>query len=270
MFRKKNCIVYGTCQVTPIRNHLMSSPTFRSQYNILDIPFVHHIGKNTGLNESLLANCDLFIYQRVSETYSLILSTDYLIRKLPKHCIKISFSFCYFTGYFPQYVNDPNGFVYGDINVARFLSEGRSNQEIISIISDENFYSYHQLTSILENTLYQLRIREVGLDIVVADYIESLFRENRLFYTYNHPTYHLTCYMAKRMLLRLGISPNEISEIRHETYASDHTHPIYPSVIRHLNLKFVRPGERSFIMNGYPVTFGEYIRYYLEYVRTKL
>ncbi|WP_426454405.1 WcbI family polysaccharide biosynthesis putative acetyltransferase [Paenibacillus sp. S-38] len=267
--KKRKCIVYGNCQTTPLQNYLKSSPTFLSHFTIFEIPQVHHADRLRGLPNSYFTDCDLFIYQKVGTKFGEKLSTDYLLSLLPRKCIKISFTYCYFTGYFPQFVVDPDGFTYGDINVARLLERGTSKQEIQAILADENYYSADFLNSNLANTLYELRRREAGVDIQVADYIEKMFRVERLFYTYNHPRYYLTWYVAQKVLQQLEISPLEIAPIVSESYASDQTHPIYPSVLKHLNIQFQNPSDYQLFMNGYPVCFGEYMSYYIDYVKTK-
>jgi len=250
------CIVYGNCHVWPIRKYLMSSGSFNERYEMIHVPPVHQCNQETGLPEEEIGECGLFIYQRVKDSFGPLLSTDYLLSRLPQSCVRISIGNPYFSAYYPQISNHPS-FPYGDLNVARMIGEGRSKEEIIATLSDENFYPYDEVASRLRYSLDELRARDEGLDIPIAEFIEHHYRDYPLFYTVNHPTHHLVCYLAMSMLARLGLPPEEIAHIVWDDDFRDHSHPIYPSVIKHLQLSFVHPGQ-TYNLGNLPHSFEQY------------
>lgn len=269
---KKNCIVYGNCQITPIREYLMSSKSFNNIYTMMEVPPVHLCNREKGLEKQymdLLSHCDLFIYQPVSQVFSPYLSTDYILNELPHTCICISFPVSYFTGYYPQNFSgkiisysekESKKLLYADKNIIKLLNEGKSKEEIISILSDDNFYSFHDVKANLDATLQELRSREKILDITLDNFIEQNYKNINLFYTVNHPSYYVTRYLAMKILDKLGLPKNEISHITlHDLYFTGLMEPIYPSVSKHLNLSFINSPNKYFNLNNVPLKFNDYI-----------
>lgn len=259
---KKKCIIYGNCQTEPIRKYLMASSTFNKKYTMIYIPSIHRCNHEIGLERQYLDklyDCDLFIYQKVSRLYNYYLSSDYMLDRLPDKCIKLSFTNSYFSGYHPQHTNQKL-YPYADKNVISLLKEGFTKEAIISILSDENFYSFEYVNKNLDDTIQELKRRDKELDITLDDYIEKNFKSQQLFYTVNHPSYHIIQYITMKILEELEIQKEEISHIRMKNlYFRDHIHPIYPSVIKHLNLDFLKSEEKPFSLNYLPLTFQEYL-----------
>lgn len=252
----RKCIVYGNCHVWPIRKYLTSSSAFNELYEMIHVPPVHQCDPDTGLPDEVIRDCGLFIYQRVKDSFGPYLSTDYILSRLPEACIRISFGNAYFHALYPQHATDPS-FPYADGNIIRWIEEGWSMERMLAAVADENFYSQEQVMSVLQDSLEELRKRDTGLDLPIADFIEQYYRDYPLFYTINHPTHHLIRYLAMHMLALLGLPPEEIAGIVWDEDFRDHTHPIYPSVIKHLQLNFVRRGD-SFQLGNVPHTFEQY------------
>lgn len=221
--------------------------------------------RETGIGDNLLNNCDLFIYQKISDSFGEFLSTKYILSKLPDHCIKISFANAYFIPYYPQLTNSNNGFPYGDKNVINLLQQGLSKEEIISIISDENFYTSEELLPILDEALKDLSNRESDTDIQIVDFIKERYRYMHLFCTINHPKPHLICFLAMKMLDKLGIPNEEILHYFHDEFDSL-IHPIYPSVAKHLKLSFAQQDQPHFSHLHVPLTFRQYYDKYIDYL----
>jgi len=252
------CIVYGNCHVWPIRKYLMSSGAFNGRYEMVHVPPVHQCDPAAGLPDEILRECGLFIYQRVKDSFGPYLSTDYLLNRLPASCIRISFGNAYFPALYPQHATDPS-FPYADKNIIRMLGEGWDMESMLAAVTDENFYTPKQVNSALQDSLAELRKRDAGLDIPLADFIERYYRDYPLFYTINHPTYHLVRHLAMHMLALLGLPAAEIADVVWDEDFRDHAHPIYPSVIKHLRLSFVRSGD-AFNLGNVPHTFEQYTK----------
>lgn len=138
----KKCIVFANCHGIPIRKYLASSATFRQFYELVEVPMIQVCNQATGIGDHLLSQCDLFIYMRTSDAFGPYLSTDYILTRLPDHCIRISIGNAFFMSYYPQFIPDNKEplFAYADQNVIRLLQAGVSKEMIIAILSDENLY----------------------------------------------------------------------------------------------------------------------------------
>lgn len=262
----KKCIVFGNCHVFPIRRYLMSSHTFRYSYKLLEILPIQGCNQEIGVGDHLLGECDLFIYMRTSDAYGPYLSSEYLLSKLPERCVKISIGNAYFKTYYPQFTFDNKDTLYGyeDQNVIRLLKKGESKERIVALLSDEQFYSAQQLHIIHTDFMNNLRQREIGIDIPLANFIEQHYQKEHLFCTVCHPRYHIIRYLAMNILQRIGISPLEIANAFYDVDFIDLIHPIYPSVIKHLNLKFLQPGARIYSLGDEKFSFQEYIARYVD------
>jgi hypothetical protein len=262
----KTCIVFGNCHIWPLRKYLTSSWAFNQIYKMIEVPPIQQCDRAKGFDEELLKNCDLFIYQKISDAFGVRLSTDYLLTKLPDRCMRISIGNAYFIPYYPALTTAADLRVpYGDKNVLGLLNQGYRKEQILAILSDENFYSSQDMKKILDDSIADLKRREADVDIPVVDFIELYFRDAQLFYTINHPTYHIMRYVAVRILERLGIPGVEIAHlIVHDL--DDIIHPIYPSVIKHLNLSFIKAGDRRYRIGNSFYTFREFMAHYIDHV----
>ncbi|GGH81505.1 hypothetical protein JOD43_001128 [Pullulanibacillus pueri] len=265
---KKKCLVYGNCQIDPIRQYLMSSKSFREAYTMIEVPPVHLCDPKTGLNESQLKeikDCDLFLYQKVSNTFGPYLSTDYILKQLPDKCTTITFPVSYFTGYHPQFAKGIKPYV--DKNVVELLKEGKSDSEILSIISDENFYSAKELKTNVQASLNELKRRSSELDVTLDNFIERHYQDVHLFFTLNHPNYHVIRYVAMKILSKIGLPAKEIGYIVHHTDFRRHILPIYPSVMKQLNLTFAKPEDKFTAYNNMPMNFSNYMKKHIEFLK---
>lgn len=263
----KKCIVFANCHGIPIRKYLASSATFRQLYELVEVPMIQVCNQATGIGDHLLSQCDLFIYMRTGHALGPYLSTDYILTRLPGHCVRISIGNAYFMSYYPQFIPDNKEplFAYADQNVIRLLQAGASKEMIITHLSDENLYSAAFLHQYHHDFMLNLRSREAGIDIPLADFIEQNFRQAHLFATICHPRYQIIQYLAMNILEKLGISGEEIADVVHDTDFVDLIHPIYPSVIKHLGLSFVQPEDRVYTLGSEILTFPEYISRYVDY-----
>ncbi|MDM5215174.1 WcbI family polysaccharide biosynthesis putative acetyltransferase [Peribacillus sp. NJ4] len=264
----KYCIVYGNCHVWPIRKYLTSSTTFNQIYQMIEIPPVHECNMETGIEQHYLNQCDLFIYQNVGNSFGEYLSTNYILSKLPDKCKRISIGNAYFVPYYPQLETATDGFPYCDKNVIRLLQQGLNKQQVLNLISDDDFYSFNEIQSLLLDSINELRRREASIDIPIVDYIEHTYKIYHIFCTINHPQYPLIQYLSMRILETLGIPSGELLHYVYDIF-NDHIHPIYPSVIKHLGLTTIKPSDRCFTIGHQKLTFQEYIGKYIDYIQSR-
>ena len=274
---KKICIIYANCQNELLAEYLLKSPSFNQEYTIKRFPVHVLIQNQTAVPEHLLKQAKLFIYQPVKAVHGR-LSSQFVLNKLPSDCRCISFAPLYFTGYFPHNGKNPvnkiirpkypSGLIpQGDANIISMLEEGKNTTEIIESLSNPDFYSREFLLAHLDETLAELARRESQLSIKVSQFIRANFQNSYLFYTRQHPSDILGIYVVNQILSLLNLPKldNCLSFKSTKRGVLDSIQlPIYPSVIKHLNLKFADENKvyrhSSFCTNK--MTFARYIDEY--------
>ncbi|MDJ0590674.1 MAG: WcbI family polysaccharide biosynthesis putative acetyltransferase [Pleurocapsa sp. MO_226.B13] len=276
---KKVCIIYANCQNKLIAEYLNRSSHFNREYLIHRFPVHRLIEQKSTIPEELLKQADLFIYQPVKDIHG-DRSSQSILSKLSPDCQKISFPSLYFKGYFPQYCKNPANQIIkpnypygiippGDTNIIALLAKGKSVAQITEILSDPNFYSQEFLLNNLDGTLQELARRESQLSIKVSSFIKENYQNYYLFHTQNHPTDIFGIYVVNQILKLL-----DLPRLTDNLFINNPTRgvldsfqiPIYPSVIKHLNLNFVDYSSvyrhSSFSTNE--MTFSRYISEYIE------
>jgi hypothetical protein len=244
---KKLCLIYANCQRDLIKSHLELSQEFMANYKFVTVPYhFKAIQTNYVIPEEILAKTGVFIYQPIADTYGQQ-STASIISRLPANCYKISFPYIYFKGYHPQFtkldgknlqqrfINDGSNL--NDTNIISLVKQGYPNEEILRLIRDENFYTSDFLSQNLNNTFQELSQREEVTDIKIVDFIRSHYQQNYLFYIPAHPANLIGVEVTNQILAKLNFNP--IIKVHPQEQLASFRMPIYPSVIKHLNLSFV-------------------------------
>lgn len=276
---KKVCLIYANCQNKLVAQYLNKSSDFNQEYLIHRFPVHHLIEKESTIPQELLQQADLFIYQPVKKIHG-DRSSEFILSQLPSSCQKISFPSLYFKGYFPQYCKNPANKVikpnypygimpHGDSNIISLVNEGKSVTEIIKILSDPNFYSRDFVIKNFNSTINELAKRETTIDIKVSDFIKLHYQNYYLFHTQNHPSDLLGSYIANQILelINLPILTQNLLEESFDREVLDSIQiPIYPSVIKHLDLKFANRHTvyRNSSFSTSKMTFARYIAEYIK------
>lgn len=281
----KKCIIYGNCQRGLLERYLLKS-NFVKYYQI--IPTVPVQCKNKqNLDAEILSSVDLIIYQNVSDTFGHEFSSQAILSQLKPSCEKILFPSMYFNAYWPQATKQPvvrrlrdlnttpgGLFPHGDSNIIRLMQSGTSLEKIINIVSDEDFYSESDVMESINKSFYELnkREKENNVDIAVSDYIYNNLKNRYLMHTINHPTCFVGVYVVRQILDILGIEHEDFesqymtNEHRLSTLTKyDFELPIYPSVIRWLNLSFVDKNYRYKFYYENRLSFERYVDYYYKH-----
>ncbi|HHP7229967.1 MAG TPA: WcbI family polysaccharide biosynthesis putative acetyltransferase [Xenococcaceae cyanobacterium] len=243
----QKCLIYGNCQIEPLREILKSSFDFTNNYQFIDLKPVHLLTKHDLKDlENKIAETDLLIHQLVSDDYQGIkeLGTNYLRSRLAPNARAIAIPGAYFTGYHPAIISlkdaDGNKITepcdYHDVNLLYLFDRGKTVTEVVDLIQQNNFYQPKYVLDNLAATLKELRLRETELDINISNFISENYQRQKLFHTINHPGITLLSYLANRLLefLELPVNNNSL-----QTEVLDFTiFPIYPAVAKALALDF--------------------------------
>jgi len=273
---KPICVVFGNCQSYYLVRILSQTDVIEAGYNIIEFPLIQDltVEKETGFSGEILKHISLFIYQNVSDDnkFSPLLSTDrYILPALDKNCLKCSFPFSYFKGYFPQYIWNSRNYLedsftpYGDAKIQEFIENGYSIDMCVEKLRDLELFSGKELRDNLIDTLSELQKRESNCDIKISDYILENYQKKYLFYTPSHPVTELLIEVAERIFAYLNIQDYCItSENLPENDGYEMI--IYPSVRYKLNLKFEKHRFRySALVNGERDDFKGYVEKYKKY-----
>jgi tetratricopeptide (TPR) repeat protein len=276
---KKVCLVYANCQNKLIAEYLNQSTFFNQEYQIHRYAVHMLMEQQKTIPDEMLKQAELFVYQPVKNIHG-DRSSQSILDRLPSSCRTISFPSLYFKGYFPQYCKNPVNHVikpnypygvipHGDANIISLLTEGKTIAEIISILSDPDFYTQEFSLETLNKTIAELRHRESSLDVKLSDFIKSHYQDYYLFHTQNHPTDIVGIYIANQILKLLNlpkISDPLLFTNPQRGVLDNFQVPIYPSVIKHLGLKFAQEKivyrHSSFATNE--LSFAQYISEYAE------
>ena len=273
--KKSQCVIYGSCQAGFIYNYLKSTyPDLYDYSYIVNFIVVEHpelfpIDK--------VKEADIFIYQPLKRENGI--DTDYIQNSLLKEdCVCISIPSAYFTGYFPDYVRDPNNkktisnqapygfFPYGHQQLINLiLTNNYTVEEIIDISRQKDFILSNVILENSNISLDRLEKAEEITDVKISDFIKMNFARFKLFHSHNHPTNFLYKEYMKRFLPVLGLDAADIDKnpIFETEYHEDWTCSIiYPCVANTLQLQFST--ENTTYKRKKRMPYADYIREYIK------
>lgn len=300
----KLVVFHGYCHVGSVLANMVSLyPAFNEAYQIVVAPRVFEVchtfpgGKsevtqayaNDGM---LLKQADFFVYQDNPEMneYASKMKTEYFLSCLDVNCKKIKVARINFSGYFPQAnkrlrsLTDEEWtyplFAYSDHFVIGMCKKGFDEDAIIRSISSEDFIAPERVEMSMYYALMYLKKEEEDADIQVYDYIEKNCRKEQLFAAPGHPHNILMIELANRLINEFF--PGEMVQIQQFYSENDiilkcdtlqgQDVPLYPSVIKALNLKNYKKmyfNNRFFGFNEM-LSFEEYMHEYIRYVKMSM
>lgn len=285
-FGKKIAVIHGNCHTGVIKKYLENSKLFSNKYFIIQIPPIHKF-KNACIDERILENCDLFIYQYspIDNKFGYQLSSEYILDLLSNKCICINIPNLRCKGsnfLFPQIINNSNinslndniayrHFPFSDDNIDSMIEENKSIKEIINLLKSESFYSKNYILEHFDKNLGVLKEKDKKFQVKIVDFIENNYNKFLTYYDVAHPTNIVLKEIGRRVLRLLDLYSSddydkiELDEI---TNLDIYQIPIYPSVAKHLDLKFdtnlIRK-HHSLGCNNRVLDFEGYIREYIKW-----
>lgn len=264
----KTYTIYANCQGEALSEILDSSPNFKQQYELVKIKPVQLIEPSEldQILAEIVSGVDLLIYQPISAQFnndSRYSSTNFL-KHLKTTCRCISFPSSYFRGYHPElgFLKNDQGkntavpihksgklvrfALVHDLNIIKAFVEGKSVTEITNLIERDDFYDPRFLNTVLEDSFSELRKRENSLkvDIIISNFIERRFREQKLFHTFNHPDKSVFLYIAACLLRFMHIKPDFVDS---PDPLGNLSFPIYSSTYNSLKFNFPESGKYKIV-----------------------
>lgn len=281
--KKKIALIYGNCQTEILANMMEYNQEFHMQYILLRVPQVHLYRGEEQIEQifyqsGIMQLLDLFIFQNVKSKnrFYARLGTDSLIKQLSGQCRKLPIHNIYFDGYFIQYNADESryfnnmnqqDFPYADSIVDFYIETGKSTEEILEMIHDENLMEAETIIKRCEISLNELKQREYSVEVPIVDFIEENYCREQLFYTCNHPKNLVLYEYVKRIFHVVGISQTDCFT-EEELYLEFgnlriNNFPILPCVIKALGLAKYESKMRISNVSSKLITMDEYIKEYI-------
>ncbi len=137
-------------------------------------------------------------------------------------------------------------YLFDDDNLVSMVKKNMTTSEIVSTVSDENFYSKEYVDKMLKRTLRLIEISEQQSDIKICDWMIDNYKKIKIYRDKYHFNNQLIYEYAKRIMNYLGCSDINLDYRDVISYMGEkrgrmwlYEMPIYPSVARHLELQFV-------------------------------
>ena len=189
--KKKIAVMFGNCQTAILQKMMSFHSDFRKAYTFFEVPAFYEYKSEAEINEFkgdrlLWESIDLLIYQHLDKDnhYSPHLASEYFISKVGDKCHKICISIPCFDGYFPQLAPCPRNwgdedfcqgglFAQGDRYIDGLVQEGYSVDEIIRIVSADDFLTEQEVDDCCNRSLEELKRKEQIVDVKIYDYIRD-------------------------------------------------------------------------------------------------
>jgi hypothetical protein len=266
---KTKFIVYGNCQIEPLKFLLLKSKKFSDYFTYSSgIKPVHLLRpEDTTQVITVLKNIDCFIYQKVGLAYG-DFSTDPLMGYLKDSCHRICVPNSFFRGYNPETIyfkvngKKISGFCdYHDANVLREWIRGASLEKMERMLRNPDYYSKSFISQNAEESLNELEKRESECDITISDFIKSNWIDQKLFHTINHPSNNLLIEMANRILKIIGIPKLDKTEldIKKELIGGT-VLPIYKSIKDYIKITCNEDFKEDIKIRGSRFSFFNYLQ----------
>ena len=198
--------VYSNCQGRFIYEEFLSKMSYFSDWKFTFLENYSMIKDKAILDENLIADFDIFLYQPVDIKHGVYSTyTDGILSFIKPSCIQISFP-SVFADIWPIY--EEAGHYYGGEAILK-LKETNTLEEILELLEEGKID--FQLKERSTMSLDYMRMREESCTIKsISSFIKDNIQDSRLFYTHNHPTEDFFAFIAGEICdyleFMLGIS----------------------------------------------------------------
>ncbi len=266
---KKICLLFTNCHGGRIQQILRTHPEFSEDYKII---YYRADLRKAPLQEEL-KNCSLFIYQYLNEKKWKKLSSENLLKVLPKSCTSICIPKLSWRTFWPLWVQDPlktddpsypyGRHPYGDSFLIEKTDRYEKKEKIIDEYLKLDLSKYYNLDKALTDNYNYLKRNENSKDIDLGDYIIENFKKKLFFAVMNHPCLDLLYKEVNFILNSLSYTTLKSLPANDEVEDWDYYLPIHPSIVQHFDLKFL-DDDSLYYQYGTEHSFSDYVSDYIE------
>lgn len=269
-------LLHGNCHMGIIEKFLLSSVEFGKRYTIYPYPLLVSDTKEFRTEPEVFKHIDIWIHQDIRRNNRFIyeVSDDYIRSYVRPEIIEIVIPHMYGIGrmMFPQTIElDGNEtlndgadiagmFSQGDKVIEECIVKGMNIDDIITFCKSDSALTEEEINENFYVQMNKLKVREKQWDIKIANFVETRYRKEKMFYDDGHPTNIVMKQISREILKRLNI---EDIEIHCEISMDIHEKYVYPIVRKVLGLQWADDEIR---VTGRKLTdymdFDEYIREY--------
>jgi hypothetical protein len=257
-----NIFIHANCQGAPL-SKILNRRT--SKTTVIDFfKPVHELTLDDKSEfASRVAKADVILTQNISNAFGEWCSTEN-IRSIAQHSQVIVIPTLFFNGYFPSstYVrgyDSLNSFSdYHDKELMTMFYAGYRVEDALAY----KMTSFGDVSLGVDESINELKFRELMCDVVISDYIEENYLLRRLFWTMNHPDNYLLDELAVRVLIILDLPLGGKLTFARE-FLGETVIPIDSSLRINNDLKF----DNRIVVKGVVHDAGSYINKYYEIYR---
>lgn len=233
MFKDKNILFYGNCQMIAIKDVIKASSKFNYVKSIICF--------NTQIQEEefleLIQMMDVIVMSYITTNYRNLdyLSSQYIIDNAKKSCQIFIIPSIYFEFYYPdlQYLRIDGKTIHKPIDyhykglIETYKKGGKVEDFIKDYLENQDLYSGEYLDELARSSLKRLKEKENEImslgclnlinknqtenknknkrihPILISDYIEKNYKNKLLFYSMNHPSKYIFQELSRDILLIL-------------------------------------------------------------------
>jgi len=209
-----NILFYGNCQLEQIMKVLQ----LNNNYNTIFIECFTTCLTDLEFDK-ILKKSDIIITQPIHNNYRNMyyLSSNYIVNKCKKDSTIIFVNNCYFNFYHfdLKYNKSSNIINYHHTNIIDCINNNKDSDYYENVyVKNENLKTFDELNTIFNNNIIELKNRYMEMlqyskhntnFIPIVDFIKNNYKENLLFYTFNHPSKYLLQYIAREIIKILNI-----------------------------------------------------------------
>ena len=271
----KTLIVYGNCQAEAVATILREDPVAEERFRVLYLrSFDHPSDGRDELRPEDVADCGVLWEQRDPRPFP-------YRDLLPAGCLTVKFPAIDFNLLWPYNCPNPydepeppafpfGHFPYGDRIVIESIDKQTQAEKIVGYYLSGWAQYGMDLDRLFQIESSRLVARDAHCDVKISDFVLGRFRDERLFWTANHPTSALLRELIHR-LVHASASHEPLLDLLDLEATIAHRYfpegplgivsvPIHPNVAEHFGLEWYDAGEAHRGFGGVAYSSSEYFK----------
>jgi len=268
-------LVYGNCQAEALRRVLAAHAGFSAEYSMLRVPAVHEItSRQARLVRSRMSEVEVFITQDIRDGYrDLAIGSQELAAGLTAGARVVRYPVAFYRGLHPflVYVYDGGPLAvsapiidYHDVRILYAAGRGWSTDDTLGWLASLHIDA-DWVRETARRSLVELRRREAGMPVQLADVIADHAHQGRSFWTINHPTNNLVREMARQVLMHLDYDEHDAVLCAQQTYLDHLAAPREAEVLRALGVATAGQDGEDWVVRGRRVPRREIVEAHLNF-----
>ncbi len=289
----KKIYVIGNCISKSIVDTIYSSKFIQDNFTVsTPEKYIHQYNIKDELTSNKVRNdiesCDILIYMPIKNKKFIGIDSDEMRDAVrSSNGIDLRIPVPFFQGYWPEcsFVRLDSSSDKINGMLADYPTEGKSTlihyfdlvllHSILNeyhgadIFENDNFFESDFIDELCRKSIDDLKRREAidEIDISISDFVENNYRNQKLFYTINHPGHAIIREMCRQIFSIIGAPEDEINNINIETkWVSYQDYPLYPSVAKAISNNLEKTDE--YVINRQIISRLQFYRYHKNYINS--